>query len=441
MKKPTAVLFAILVQFCIAWQSVSAGEVTLNVNLDQTRMQAGNTSTAYVKVGLIGSGDIQATRPVLNLSLVLDRSGSMQGEKLNHAIDAAIKAVGMMGSQDYLSLVVYDSTVDVLIPATRVTEPEIFYRALNRLRSGGSTALFAGVSKGAQEVRKFYASNRVNRVILLSDGQANVGPDSPAALGELGSKLRREGISVTTIGLGDGYNEDLMSRLALTSDGNHAFAENPRDLTRIFESEFKDVLSVAALDIHITITCGPGVRPIRILNREGDIRGNTITINLNQILNMQEKYALIELEVPPGTSGTSRDIVSATATYRTLANVRSEIKQPMVRAEYTSDQALLQRSAQPDVKEQVVLQLATEKNEEALRLRDEGKTAEAQALLKQNSETLKAASAAYGGSSVLEEYAEANAMEADKITDDSEWNVQRKAMREKQYENRNQQSY
>ena len=439
MKKTTAIAAMVFFIF-MAGQSVFAGEVTLSVNLDQTRIEAGNTSTSYVKVGLVGSEDTGTARPVLNLSLVLDRSGSMQGEKINQAIDAAVKAVGMMSSRDYLSLVVYDTNVEVLIPAQRVTEPEIFYRALNRLRAGGSTALFAGVSKGAQEVRKHYAANRVNRVILLSDGQANVGPDSPAALGELGSKLGREGISVTTIGLGDGYNEDLMARLALKSDGNHAFAENPRDLARIFESEFKDVLSVAALDISITITCGPGVRPIRILNREGDIRGNTVIINLNQILNMQEKYALIELEVPPGPSGTSRDMVSAVAVYRTLADVRSEIKQPMIRAEYTSDTNALQRSVRNDVKETVVLQLATERNEEALRLRDEGKPAEAQAVLVQNSQMLKEASAAYS-SPMLQEYAEANAVEAEKITDDSEWNVTRKAMRESQQSNKLQQSY
>ena len=87
-------------------------------------------------------------------------------------------------------------------------------------------------------------------------------PDSPAALGDLGASLGKSGISVTTIGLGLGYNEDLMVRLAEKSDGNHAFVENSRDLSRIFEYEFGDILSVVAQDVKIKINCLPGVKPV-----------------------------------------------------------------------------------------------------------------------------------------------------------------------------------
>ncbi len=103
--------------------------------------------------------------------------------------------------------------------------------------------------KGSSEVRKFINRNRVNRVILISDGIANVGPSSPEALGNLGASLGKEGISVTTIGLEAEYNEDLMTKLAMYSDGNHAFAETPQDLARIFDHEFNDILSVIAQDV------------------------------------------------------------------------------------------------------------------------------------------------------------------------------------------------
>src|SRR5690606_9640008 len=109
--------------------------------------------------------------------------------------------------------------VEVLVPATKVSDRATIDRGIQRLRAGGMTALFAGVVKGATEVRKFLSRDRVNRVILLSDGAANVGPASAGELGRLGTTLRKEGIAVTTVGLGLGYNEDLMVQLAQGSGG------------------------------------------------------------------------------------------------------------------------------------------------------------------------------------------------------------------------------
>ena len=99
------------------------------------------------------------------------------------------------------------------MPATKVSDKKTIFRAIRQIRADGSTALFGGVSKGAKEIRKFLSHKRVNRMVLLSDGLANVGPQSPSELGDLGSSLIEDGISVTTIGLGLGYNEDLMTKL------------------------------------------------------------------------------------------------------------------------------------------------------------------------------------------------------------------------------------
>src|SRR5690606_19740815 len=143
---------------------------------------------------------------------------------------------------------------------------------------------------------------RINRVILMSDGLANVGPSTPSELAELGRKLGGKGISVTTIGLGLGYNEDLMQKLALASDGNHAFAEKPSDLIEIFNSEFGDTLSIAAQEIEITIECRDGFRPKRVLGRQAEIDGKRIKIKLNQLTGGHERYLVVELEADAAKS-------------------------------------------------------------------------------------------------------------------------------------------
>src|SRR6185436_902542 len=131
----------------------------------------------------------------------------------------------------------------------------------------------AGVVQGAAEVAKFKEPRRLNRVVLLSDGQANVGPARPDDFAALGSALLAEGISVSTIGLGLGYNEDLMLALARAGDGNHAFASDPNDLVRIFNKEFDDVLASCAQTVSIDVDLKPGVRIVRALSRDGTING------------------------------------------------------------------------------------------------------------------------------------------------------------------------
>ena len=125
----------------------------------------------------------------------------------------------------------YDSRARVLIPSTRVTDANRreLTEKINAVTLGGSTALFAGVSLAANEIAKCREAGFVNRIVLLSDGQANVGPSSAQELGRLGRGLVKEGVSVSTVGVGSDYNENLMTALAQNSDGNFYFVENSRD--------------------------------------------------------------------------------------------------------------------------------------------------------------------------------------------------------------------
>ena len=231
-------------------RQVEARQVTLDVSLSQPTLLADKQQTTFVKVGLTGFElSNEKERAPVNIALVLDKSGSMAGDKLERAKEAAISAVERMSANDIVSVVTYDTTVSVVVPATKLTDRAALISKIREIPSNGSTALFAGVGKGAEELRKFLDKERVNRVILLSDGLANVGPQSPSELGELGRSMAKEGISVSTIGLGLDYNEDLMTKLASESDGNHVFVEKSTQLVDVFNREFNDVLSVVAQEV------------------------------------------------------------------------------------------------------------------------------------------------------------------------------------------------
>ncbi|MHC4552217.1 MAG: vWA domain-containing protein [Planctomycetota bacterium] len=276
-----------------------AKTVEVSVLADKPVVLDNGVQTVYLRVGLTGcEPKILSERVPVNVAIVIDKSGSMSGEKIQKAKEAAILAVHRLKSTDIVSVVLYDSDVQVLVPATKLTKKEQIIRQIRTVNAGGSTALYAGVQNGADEVRKFIAANKVNRIVLLSDGLANVGPQSPNELGRLGANLVEEGISVTTIGLGLGYNEDLMSQLAYKSDGGHYFAEHADELAGVFDDEFGRATSVVAQDVTIEIICGEGMRPVRILGREGTIKDRIVKLDIQSIYGSHEKYVIVEVELP-----------------------------------------------------------------------------------------------------------------------------------------------
>lgn len=420
---------------------VGADDLRLNVDMEKNLYTLDGSGKTYIKISLTGlSAPRDVKRPALNLSLVLDRSGSMYGERMDQAKQAAKYALRFLNEDDILSIITYESEVQVLLPATRVTNKEKIERMIDELEVAGSTALFAGVASGAREVRKFLSKERVNRVVLISDGMANVGPESPAALADLGYSLRKEGISVTTIGLGLGYNEDLMTRLASSSDGNHAFVESPRDLVRIFDKEFQDVLSVAAGNVEIIIEFNQGFKPLRVLNRDYDIQGNRVVLDLNQIYSNQEKYAVVELLVPPGVQGQSKEVATIQVNYQGLFSQAPLSLSKTAQIRYTPNKTEAEQSIIPVVAQAVAVQQIAEAQEEALKLRDEGRVLEARGVLTEASSKIRAMGELISAPA-LESLADVTDLQAEAIDDEEDWNSNRKEMRSSQYKLQNQMNY
>lgn len=409
-------------------KKTAAQKVQLDVSLAHPIMLADKKNTTYVKIGLTGFElpDKEDRAPV-NIALVIDKSGSMQGPKIQKAKQAAIAAIDRLRSSDIVSVIAYDQGVDVVLPATKMTDKEVAKEAIRRISAGGSTALFAGVSKGAAEVRKFLDKERVNRVILLSDGQANVGPASPTELGELGASLVKERIAVTTLGLGLDYNEDLMTQLAVKSNGNHLFIENANELIAIFDHEFNDVLSVVAQEVMIQIQIPEGVRPVRVLGYEADIRGQEVSIQLNQLYAEQERFILMEVEVPPTATDSTRVVADVDISYANMLTNATDRLSTAASVTFSDKPEVCAASRNADVVEKWVLLYANQQNRMATRLRDEGRVEEARRLLLSNS--------VYLGSNAVELSSEVLRVQRDlninqsKAIDDKNWKKTRKLMR------------
>jgi Ca-activated chloride channel family protein len=415
----------------LAFATATADTITLSVETDKPVALAGETQTAYLRIGITGCPvEILKERTPVNVAIVIDKSGSMSGKKIEKAKEAAILALHRLKSDDIVSVVLYDSDVQVLVPATKMTRRETIIRQIRRVSAGGSTALYAGVQNGAEEVRKFLSRNRVNRIVLLSDGLANVGPDTPAALGQLGANLVDEGISVTTIGLGLGYNEDLMTQLAYKSDGGHYFAETADELAGVFDHEFGRALSVVAQDVTIEIICGEDMRPVRLLGREGVIKGRSVNLEIQNIYSEHEKYAILEVEIPAQAKDKLREMALVRINYQDMKSDTAQKTGKSCHMRFTDSKTDVEKAVNKRVLADAVEQIAIENNKRALALRDAGKIAEAQQVLYQNAGYLRSNAAALD-SDKLAGYAGENEEDAENL-DAASWGVRRKAMRESQ---------
>lgn len=397
--------------------------------------------TVYLRIGLTGFHLPAQKEPLvpLNVALVLDKSSSMMGVKMFQAKKAATAAVARLRPTDMIAIVAYAHQGNVLLPTTKAEDPEMINSIIQTLRGKGQTALFDGLEKGAKEIRKSWQRHQINRIILVSDGIANVGPDSPGEVGEFGRVLSEENIAVTTIGLGLDYGEDLMMQLSQKSDGNHAFVENITDITRVFEQEFTEMASVVAQEVNVTLICTENTRPIRVLGREAKIEGQTVLVKLNQLCSEQEKYILLELEVSPIPDQQEQTIAGVAVVYRNLKTRHSERLSEKVTVTFTNSKQQVAENTNAVVMTAVAEQLAVEKNKLALQARDQGKIQEAKQLLLENATFLAEAAAKYGAKS-LEKLKTLNLEDANNL-DEYYWVRQRKSMRQEQFRVNNQQKY
>ncbi len=356
--------------------AATAGDtVTLRTQVDRPVLVADNRGeTVVIQIEIEGCEGRALERNPVNLAVVLDRSGSMTGRKLEQAKQAAHLLVDQLEGDDVFSLVMYDTEVDVLVPASRLGEKKRdIQRKIDRIQAGGSTALYDGVRTGGNQLREFLEKNRINRVLLLSDGIANVGPSSNREIANLGQKLAREDISVTTIGLGDDYNEDLMTALAEASDANYYYVADVEELPRVFQDELGELKSVVARDIEIRIECPVGIKPVRILGRPEPIETGTPEVAFGTLAGGQSRIVFLECLIEPGAKGKVSEIADITVRFSGAGEEDGEGSvRRQVAVAYTSDAGEAEEKINRGVVADAAIYANAAETDKAIALSDQG---------------------------------------------------------------------
>ncbi|MEA3187895.1 MAG: Ca-activated chloride channel [Chthoniobacter sp.] len=371
-----------------------AGEtVQLHLQPDQRVLLTGDPREVVVKIDLAATGaKTRGKRGPVNIVAVLDRSGSMSGAKLEKAKQGVVELIDQLGESDTFALVVYDSTVQVVVPAQHIEDREELKRRVERIHSGGSTALYGGVERGAAELEKFCSASSINRVILLSDGLANIGPSSTEDLRGLGRRLAARGLSVSTIGVGDDYNEDLMSAIAEASDANYYYVRDAEKLPQIFAKELGQLLAVTARDIRIEIACPDGVEPIDLIGRPEKFSRRKAVVQLSPLASSQTRYLFLRCKVAEPREIERRDLATVTLSYLDEQNgSRPETMTQTVQVGFTNDSQRAMASADTTIVAERELQLNALVKDKAMGQSDAGKNKEAAQVLNEQAEKLDAA--------------------------------------------------
>jgi len=234
-----------------------------------------------------------------NLALVIDRSGSMSGYPLEEAKRCLAQIVDQLGDRDQVSLVSYDHHAVLLSPLVPAANKDVLKHQIAMIEAGGSTALYDGWKTGAESLATLARSGALARVLLLSDGNANQGPASPDTLAKACASFAAEGITTSTYGLGRGFNEDLMSRMAEAGHGTAYYGETAKDLIDPMQQELDLLSALCARRMRLTFE-GLNGAAATLLNRYPVIDGRHV---LPDIAWGSDATAVIRLRVPEAALG------------------------------------------------------------------------------------------------------------------------------------------
>lgn len=304
-----------------------------------------NNSSYLLHVGIKGYEPKKEKQPARNLVFLIDVSGSMNASNKLDLLKKSLRLlVNQLGREDRVAIVVYAGSSGMVLPSTPGNHRSEIITAMERLSAGGSTNGGAGIELAYSIAQQHFIENGVNRVILATDGDFNVGPSSTDELKQLIKQKKRSGVGLTVLGLGMGnYNDQMLEEISNAGDGNAAYIDTLKEAQKVLVNDLGATLHTIARDTKIQIEFNPrqvsSYRLIgyenRMLNREdfkndrvdaGDVgAGHTVTalyeITLNDDLRYQAKnvgpakyndeLALLKIRYKRPDESASREMVHA----------------------------------------------------------------------------------------------------------------------------------
>jgi len=320
------------------------GEVTLTHQLGKDFMPVtGGSQVAYVLIDAKPTEMMAQVRMPLNFALVLDHSGSMKGPKLNNVKEAVKMVLDRLEPSDYVSVVIFDDTSQVIIPSMPANDPIGMKAAIDKIRDAGGTAMSLGMMQGINELRRWNIPNAINRMILLTDGVTYGDSDRCR---KLAREAKAANISIYPLGIGGDWDENLLDDVGELSGGLPAeFIKNPGDALNVFQQQVQSAVAVAVRNATMTLRLPAGVAPkkaVKVLPIISDLgesvlQDRQIIVPLGDLEKDNAQSVLIELMIDPRAAGLFR-IAQAELSYDVpIANLIGERIRDDIKVTFTND--------------------------------------------------------------------------------------------------------
>jgi Ca-activated chloride channel homolog len=361
--------------------------IALNMKLNQDKqliLKEGVTQRILEIRLQAPSSSQENSRPRLNLALVLDRSGSMSGEKLEYVKQAASHVLDLLQKEDQAALVVFDNQVQVLSPSLSVTNGNRFElkQLISGIYSGGSTNLCDGWLTGCKAIAASAQEGTINRTMLLTDGEANVGVTNLEILAAHAFELYKDAISTSTFGVGLGFNEHLLEAMANKGGGNFEYIENPHQIPQIFVKEFDQLVGIAVRKVEIKLELPPSIEWQVLGGWSAEYKNGFLHIYIGAMLADKTQDIYLKLHIPAEANASELAL-----TARVFGQGEpGELYEDLARAEfqYAATAEVEMAAENKELMERFSLVELAETATEALKLERAGQRDEANRLLNRN---------------------------------------------------------
>jgi Ca-activated chloride channel homolog len=330
---------------------------------------AGNRFAASGELGrdhglivLKSSGQQLGRRAPLNVCLCIDRSGSMEGEPMTYVKQACNYVVDMLEPNDILSIVVFEEQVDVLMPARRVLNKALVKDHINRLQVGNTTNLYDGMMAACLQIASVMpqAPGYVSRVLLLTDGEPTAGLKDFASIMQQVTEQKQRGVSITSLGFGSEYNEELMAGIARRSGGNYYYIQRPDLLPEVFRRELETLMTIVAKNVRVRLQLSKWVNFRQVYGVQPSVSSpRVVEITVPDVERGTSRTVLAEFEFEKHPQGVFR-VAKVDVQYDDIVNNRPERVMSDLVFEFTPDKAQIAANINPIVRNELEIAQASQ---------------------------------------------------------------------------------
>lgn len=359
-----------------------AGSMTIDARLAAQKLLLGPNET-HIAVTVTAPRSLhQKTRTPVNLAIVLDRSGSMAGDKLEQAKAAARELIAQLAETDRFAVVTYGTDVTTIFPSSLATA-DGRYRAgvaIDMIYDDGGTNLSGGLVAGAAQIQSHPMQGSLSRVVLISDGHANEGIIDANELASLAAATAERGISTTTVGVGLDFDERAMSSIAISGQGNYYFAEHAGDLGQMFASELDTLGDTVASGVRLTLAPADGVDVLEAYGYPLERTTAGIFVPIADMRGGETRKVVFRVRTNAQSPGNIA-VAALSVRYHDVEANAARAQQASITAVATMDRAAVDASRDKDANRHVERARSAKTLEEATVLYESGQPAAAEALL------------------------------------------------------------